>query len=102
MLTGNLGSDPVVSEKTVSFILASENSFIKDGRRRTSTSWIPVKVFKPGLISSCSMLQKGSKVAIEGFISSYKSDDSEYLTVVADEIEFLAKIKARELEVETF
>ncbi|MDR1696653.1 MAG: single-stranded DNA-binding protein, partial [Rickettsiales bacterium] len=80
ILVGNLGSDPQVRTmnnggKVVSFSVATSESW-KDkmtGERKEQTEWHRVVIFQPNLADVAErMLQKGTKVYIEGQLKTRK------------------------------
>ena len=80
ILVGNIGQEPQVrqmqnGQKVVSFSLATSESW-KDktsGERKEQTEWHRVVIFQPTLVEVAGrMLQKGTKVYIEGQLRTRK------------------------------
>ncbi len=94
ILVGNLGGDPQVrqmqnGQKVVSFSLATSESW-KDkstGERKEQTEWHRVVIFQPNLVEVAErMLQKGSKVYIEGQLRTRKWQNQQGLEVYTTEV----------------
>ena len=84
MLIGNLGADPEVKSfqnggKVCNLRIAtSENWKDREGQRQERTEWHSVAIFSEGLVSVAERyLRKGSKVYIEGQLSTRKWQDQQ-------------------------
>jgi len=110
-LIGNLGKDPEMSYTeagaAVTKLSLAVNRRYKDqeGERREETTWFNVTAFKQLAELMNTYLHKGSKVYIEGRMTSRKYTDKEGIErttwdVVANEMEMLDPKGARE-EVES-
>ncbi|RDC59749.1 Single-stranded DNA-binding protein [Alteripontixanthobacter maritimus] len=82
MLIGNLGADPEVRSfqnggKVCNLRIAtSERWKDKEGQQQEKTEWHTIAVFSEGLVRVCeNYLRKGSKVFIEGQLSTRKWQD---------------------------
>jgi len=93
-LLGNLGSDPQVrtmqsGQKVVTFSLATSDQW-KDkntGEKKEQTEWHRVVVFQPNLAEVAErMLQKGTKVFVEGTLRTRKWQNQQGLDVYTTEI----------------
>ena len=93
-LLGNLGSDPQVrtmqsGQKVVTFSLATSDQW-KDkntGEKKEQTEWHRVVVFQPNLAEVAErMLQKGTKVFIEGTLRTRKWQNQQGLDVYTTEV----------------
>lgn len=93
ILVGNLGKDPDIrsgaSGKIANFSLATSETW-KDkntGERKDQTEWHRVVVFNENLVNVCeAMLQKGTKVYIEGKLRTRKWQNQQGLDVYTTEI----------------
>jgi len=93
-LLGNLGGDPVVrtmqsGAKVVTFSLATSEQW-KDkmtGERREQTEWHRVVIFQPNLVEVAErMLQKGTKLYVEGTLRTRKYQNQQGVDVFATEV----------------
>ena len=80
ILVGNVGQDPQVrtmnnGQKVASFSLATSDRWRdrNSGEQKEQTEWHRIVVFQPGLVDVVErMLQKGTKVYIEGSLRTRK------------------------------
>ena len=79
---GNLGADPEVKSfqnggKVCNLRIAvTEKWKDKSGERKERTEWVSVAIFSEGLVGVCERyLKKGSKVYVEGKLSTRKWQD---------------------------
>ena len=80
ILVGNVGQDPQVrtmnnGQKVASFSLATSDRWRdrQSGEQKEQTEWHRVVIFQPGLVDVVErMLQKGTKVYIEGSLRTRK------------------------------
>ena len=93
-LLGNLGQDPQVrtmqsGQKVVSFSLATSDRW-KDkstGEQKEQTEWHRVVVFNPNLAEVAErMLQKGTKLYIEGSLKTRKWQNQQGVEVFTTEV----------------
>ncbi|MBN1325001.1 MAG: single-stranded DNA-binding protein [Alphaproteobacteria bacterium] len=94
ILVGNLGQDPQVrtmqsGQKVVSFSLATSDRW-KDkatGEQKEQTEWHRVVVFNPNLAEVAErMLQKGTKLYIEGSLKTRKWQNTQGADVFTTEV----------------
>lgn len=94
ILVGNLGQDPQVralqnGQKVVSFSLATSDRW-KDkstGEQKEQTEWHRVVVFNPNLAEVAErMLQKGTKLYIEGSLKTRKWQNQQGVDVFTTEV----------------
>ncbi|MCL1902467.1 MAG: single-stranded DNA-binding protein [Alphaproteobacteria bacterium] len=93
-LLGNLGSDPQVrtmqsGQKVVTFSLATSEQW-KDkstGEKKEQTEWHRVVIFQPNLAEVAErMLQKGTKLFVEGTLRTRKWQNQQGLDVYTTEV----------------
>ncbi|MBW3559481.1 MAG: single-stranded DNA-binding protein, partial [Proteobacteria bacterium] len=94
ILVGNLGKDPVVrsmgsGDRVATFSLATSESWRdkNSGERKEKTEWHNIAIFNDNIVKVVeNYLKKGSKVYIEGQLSSRKYTDKDgvekYMTEV--------------------
>ncbi|HNY25388.1 MAG TPA: single-stranded DNA-binding protein [Alphaproteobacteria bacterium] len=94
ILVGNLGQDPQVKtlqsgQKVVSFSLATSDRW-KDkstGEQKEQTEWHRVVVFNPNLAEVAErMLQKGTKLYLEGSLKTRKWQNQQGVDVFTTEV----------------
>lgn len=105
VLVGNMGKDPEVKTlpngtTVANFSLATNESFKKDGKYEKKTTWHNIKVFGGTADFVAKYLKSGSKVLVEGKITSEqwqdKADPSKthYKTVIiASQIQSLSRME---------
>lgn len=93
-LLGNVGSDPQIrsmssGQKVASFSLATSDRW-KDrqtGEQKEQTEWHRISVFNPGMVDVIErMVQKGTKLYIEGVLRTRKYQNQQGLDVYTTEI----------------
>ncbi|MCL2331366.1 MAG: single-stranded DNA-binding protein [Proteobacteria bacterium] len=93
-LLGNLGGDPVVrtmqsGAKVATFSLATSEQW-KDkmtGEKREQTEWHRVVIFQPNLVEVAErMLQKGTKLYVEGTLRTRKYQNQQGAEVYTTEV----------------
>lgn len=94
-LIGRLVANPEFEIKESGTQICSFRIAINN-RRNDNSLFINVKTFNK-LAELCQKyLQKASLISIEGRIDNYKTEDKEYWSVIADEVEFLKGTKEQE------
>ncbi len=94
ILVGNVGQDPQVrtmqsGQKVVSFSLATSERWRdrQTGEQKEQTEWHRVAVFSPGLVDVAErMLQKGTKLYIEGMLKTRKWQNQQGVDVYTTEV----------------
>lgn len=112
-LIGHLGADPEMhfldnGSAICEMRLATTEKWTKDGQKHEKTEWHRLKAFGK-LAEICGQyLNKGSKVAVEGRLTTRtwddkKTGDKKYATeIVLDGVEFLSSNKGSEKPKEDF
>ena len=102
-LIGNLGSDPKVFEfengKKVSFSLATNEFYTKDGKTVQNTTWHNLVAWNKTAELIGNNLKKGSEIVINGKLVNRSYDDKDgnkrYITeVVVNEVVFRSQKEA--------
>jgi len=94
ILVGNVGQDPQVrtmqsGQKVVSFSLATSERWRdrQTGEQKEQTEWHRVVIFNPNLIDVAErMLQKGTKLYIEGALKTRKWQNQQGMDVYTTEV----------------
>ncbi|MBD5388658.1 single-stranded DNA-binding protein [bacterium] len=94
ILVGNIGQDPQVrtmqsGQKVVSFSLATSDRWRdrQTGEQKEQTEWHRVVVFNPNLVDVAErMLQKGTKLYIEGSLRTRKWQNQQGVDVYTTEV----------------
>lgn len=94
ILVGNVGQDPQVrtmqnGQKVVSFSLATSDRWRdkQTGEQKEQTEWHRVVIFNPGLVDVAErMLQKGTKLYLEGSLRTRKWQNQQGADVFTTEI----------------
>ncbi len=94
ILVGNVGQDPQVrtmqsGQKVVSFSLATSDRWRdrQTGEQKEQTEWHRVVIFNPNLIDVAErMLQKGTKLYLEGSLKTRKWQNQQGMDVYTTEV----------------
>lgn len=94
ILVGNVGQDPQVrtmqsGQKVVSFSLATSDRWRdrQSGEQKEQTEWHRVVVFNPNLVDVAErMLQKGTKLYLEGSLRTRKWQNQQGVDVFTTEV----------------
>ncbi len=94
ILVGNVGQDPQVrtmnsGQKVVSFSLATSERWRdrQTGEQKEQTEWHRVVIFNPNLIDVAErMLQKGTKLYLEGALKTRKWQNQQGMDVYTTEV----------------
>jgi single-strand DNA-binding protein len=102
VLLGNVGKDPVLRGKTLSFGLATNESYFDSASktRKEETNWHDVVVLGPRAESLAKLLQKGEPVFVEGRLRKreFETRDGqkrERVEVIVDRLVLLGGPKPR-------
>lgn len=94
ILVGNVGQDPQVrtmnsGQKVVSFSLATSDRWRdrQTGEQKEQTEWHRVVIFNPNLVDVAErMLQKGTKLYLEGSLKTRKWQNQQGMDVYTTEV----------------
>lgn len=94
ILVGNVGQDPQVrtmqsGQKVVSFSLATSDRWRdrQTGEQKEQTEWHRVVIFNPNLVEVAErMLQKGTKLYLEGSLKTRKWQNQQGMDVYTTEV----------------
>ena len=94
ILVGNVGQDPQVrtmqsGQKVVSFSLATSDRWRdrQTGEQKEQTEWHRVVIFNPNLVDVAErMLQKGTKLYLEGSLKTRKWQNQQGIDVFTTEV----------------
>ncbi len=94
ILVGNVGQDPQVrtmnsGQKVVSFSLATSERWRdrQTGEQKEQTEWHRVVIFNPNLVDVAErMLQKGTKLYLEGALKTRKWQNQQGMDVYTTEV----------------
>ena len=94
ILVGNIGQDPQVrtmqsGQKVVSFSLATSDRWRdrQSGEQKEQTEWHRVVIFSPNLVEVAErMLQKGTKLYIEGMLRTRKWQNQQGVDTYTTEV----------------
>ncbi len=94
ILVGNVGQDPQVrtmqsGQKVVSFSLATSERWRdrQSGEQKEQTEWHRVVIFNPNLVDVAErMLQKGTKLYLEGSLKTRKWQNQQGMDVYTTEV----------------
>ena len=94
ILVGNVGQDPQVrtmqsGQKVVSFSLATSDRWRdrQTGEQKEQTEWHRIVIFNPNLVEVAErMLQKGTKLYIEGSLRTRKWQNQQGIDVYTTEV----------------
>lgn len=102
VLLGYVGANPELQTSKegkpyTHFSLATHfNKKTVEGEKESSTTWHNIKVFGKTAERCGTLLSKGALVAVEGYISKYKSEKEDgkpsvYTDIVAQQVHFLSR-----------
>ena len=106
IIIGNVGRDPEVrhipsGQQVASFSVATTERWNKDGQQQEKTEWHPVVAWGKLAELVAQYVKKGSRVYVEGKLSTKSWDDKDgskrYKTeIIAQQVQFLSYSKERD------